>query len=62
MQHRSPASRSLYNLGACFAMNRAQRFFCVTAFACLVLCAAAIAPRTSSAGDDWLPIPPADLA
>jgi hypothetical protein len=43
-------------------MNRAQRFFCVTAFACLVLCGAAIAPRTSSAGDDWLPIAPADLA
>src|SRR5271170_2533261 len=43
-------------------MNRAQRFLCVTAFAFLLLGAAAIAPRPSSAGDDWLPIPPADLA
>jgi hypothetical protein len=48
--------------GACFTMNRTQRFFCATAFAFLLLCAAAIAPRPSSAGDDWLPIPPADLA
>jgi hypothetical protein len=43
-------------------MNRTQRFVCVSAFAFLLLCVAAIAPRTSSAGDDWLPITPADLA
>src|SRR5271154_5739274 len=43
-------------------MNRAQRFLCVTAVAFLLLGAAAIAPRPSSAGDDWLPISPADLA
>src|SRR5271154_7552023 len=43
-------------------MNRAQRFLCVTAVAFLLLGAAAIAPRPSSAGDDWLPIPPEDLA
>ena len=50
------------NLGACFAMNRTQRFFCGSAFAFSVLCAVASAPRPSSAGDDWLPVPPADLA
>src|SRR5271168_2285702 len=49
-------------MGACFAMNRTQRFVCASAFACSVLCAVASAPRPSSAGDDWLPIPPADLA
>ena len=43
-------------------MNRTQRFFCVSAFAFLFLSVAAIAPRPSSAGDDWLPITPADLA
>ena len=43
-------------------MNRTQRFVCATAFALLLLCSAAIAPRPSSAGDDWFPIPPADLA
>jgi Domain of Unknown Function with PDB structure (DUF3857) len=43
-------------------MNRTQRFVCVSAFAFLFLSVAAIAPRTSSAGDDWLPITPADLA
>jgi Domain of Unknown Function with PDB structure (DUF3857) len=43
-------------------MNRTQRFLCTAAVAFLLLCAAAIAPRTSSAGDDWLPISPADLA
>src|ERR1700729_73970 len=43
-------------------MNRTQRFFCVSAFVFLLLCGAAIAPRPSSAGDDWLPITPADLA
>jgi Domain of Unknown Function with PDB structure (DUF3857) len=43
-------------------MNLTQRFICVSAFASLLLCAIAIAPRPSSAGDDWLPIPPADLA
>ena len=41
-------------------MNRTQRFVCATAFVFVLLCAAA--PRPSSAGDDWLPIPPADLA
>jgi Domain of Unknown Function with PDB structure (DUF3857) len=43
-------------------MSRAQRFFRVSAVVFVLLCAAAIAPRTSSAGDDWLPITPADLA
>src|SRR5271154_7126045 len=43
-------------------MNRTQRFSCATAFAFLLLCGVAIAPRGSSAGDDWLPVPPADLA
>ena len=43
-------------------MNRTQRFVCATVFALVLVWAAAIAPRTSSAGDDWLPIPPADLA
>ena len=43
-------------------MNRTQRFFCVSAFVFLLLCGAAIAPRPSSAGDDWLPITAADLA
>ena len=43
-------------------MNRTQRFFCVTAFALVLLGAVAIAPRPSAAGDDWLPITPADLA
>ncbi len=43
-------------------MNRAQRFFCVSAVAFLLVCAITIAPRSSSAGDDWLPIAPADLA
>jgi hypothetical protein len=43
-------------------MNRTQRFLCITAFVFLLLCAIAMAPRPSSAGDDWLPIPPADLA
>jgi Domain of Unknown Function with PDB structure (DUF3857) len=42
-------------------MNRTQRFFSITAVAVLLL-GAAIATRTSSAGDDWLPITPADLA
>jgi hypothetical protein len=43
-------------------MNRTQRFFWRIAFALLFLAAVAIAPRPSSAGDDWLPVPPADLA
>src|ERR1700691_4369711 len=43
-------------------MNLTQRFICVSVFASLLLCAIAIAPRPSSAGDDWLPIPPGDLA
>jgi hypothetical protein len=43
-------------------MNRTQRFLCITTFVFLLLCAIAMAPRPSSAGDDWLPIPPADLA
>jgi Domain of Unknown Function with PDB structure (DUF3857) len=42
------------------AMNRAQRFVCSLAVLCAVAC---IFPRAkSSAGDDWLPIPPEDLA
>jgi hypothetical protein len=42
------------------AMNRAQRFVCSLAVLCTVAC---IFPRAkSSAGDDWLPIPPEDLA
>jgi hypothetical protein len=41
-------------------MNRAQRFVCSVAVLCAIAC---IFPRTkSSAGDDWLPIPPEDLA
>ena len=40
-------------------MNRTQRFVCATVFVFVLLCAAA--PRPSSAGDDWIPIPPADL-
>jgi uncharacterized protein DUF3857 len=43
-------------------MNRTQRFCCASVFAFFLLCIAAIAPRHSSAGDDWLPIAPADLA
>src|SRR5580698_2876004 len=43
-------------------MNRTQRFCRVIAFVLLLLGAAAITPRPSSAGDDWLPILPADLA
>jgi Domain of Unknown Function with PDB structure (DUF3857) len=42
------------------AMNRAQRFFCSVAVLCAVTC---IFPTgKSSAGDDWLPITPEDLA
>ncbi|MFZ0886229.1 MAG: DUF3857 domain-containing protein [Candidatus Acidiferrales bacterium] len=41
-------------------MNRAQRFFCSVALLCAVAC---IFPTgKSSAGDDWLPIAPEDLA
>src|SRR5271168_4734164 len=47
-------------MGACSAMNRTQRFVCATVFVFAVLFAAV--PRPSSAGDDWLPIPPGDLA
>ena len=43
-------------------MNRTQRFFCVITFVLVLLGAVAITPRPSSAGDDWLPVPPADLA
>ena len=43
-------------------MNRTQRFFCGSAFAFIVLGAVASAPRPSLAGDDWLPVPAADLA
>src|SRR5271156_967005 len=43
-------------------VNRTQRFFCVITFVLLLLGAVALAPRPSSAGDDWLPVPPADLA
>ena len=43
-------------------MNRTQRFVCVVTFVLVLLAAFCIAPRPSSAGDDWIPIPPADLA
>jgi Domain of Unknown Function with PDB structure (DUF3857)/Domain of Unknown Function with PDB structure (DUF3858) len=43
-------------------MNRTQRFVCLTLVFC-AFCAAFLArPRPVAAGDDWLPIPPADLA
>jgi Domain of Unknown Function with PDB structure (DUF3857)/Transglutaminase-like superfamily len=41
-------------------MNRAQRFVCSIAVLCAVVCI--FPPGKSSAGDDWLPINPADLA
>jgi hypothetical protein len=41
-------------------MNRPQRFICSIAVFFAVLCTAPT--RLSFAGDDWLPIPPADLA
>ena len=42
-------------------MNRAQRFVCSVAFGPL-RCRACHLPGQSSAGDDWLPITPEDLA
>src|SRR5580704_4251750 len=42
------------------AMNRAQRFVCSMVVLCAVLCL--FATGNSSAGDDWLPITPEDLA
>ncbi|MGB8837170.1 MAG: DUF3857 domain-containing protein [Candidatus Acidiferrales bacterium] len=41
-------------------MNRAQRFVCSIALLCAVACI--FPPGKSSAGDDWLPISPEDLA
>src|ERR1700677_182875 len=41
-------------------MNRTQRFVCLSAVLVAILFAAL--PHSSSAGDDWLPIPPEDLA
>lgn len=41
-------------------MNRAQRFVCSTVVLCAVACL--FPPGKSSAGDDWLPIAPEDLA
>jgi hypothetical protein len=41
-------------------MNRTQRFVCLVALLLLVI--AIFASRTTSAADDWLPIPPEDLA
>lgn len=41
-------------------MNRPQRFVCSVGIFSVLLCAAP--PRPISAGDEWLPIPPADLA
>jgi len=41
-------------------MNRTQRFVCATVFVFAVLFAAV--PCLPSASEDWLPIPPADLA
>jgi hypothetical protein len=43
-------------------MNRTRRFLCTTAFVFFLLSAAALARQPSAASDDWLPIPPADLA
>ncbi len=43
-------------------MNRTQRFLCGTFLASVLLSAAAFARQPSAASDDWLPIPPADLA
>jgi hypothetical protein len=43
-------------------MNRTQRFLCATAFTFFLLGTAAVARQHSFGGDDWLPIPPADLA
>jgi hypothetical protein len=42
-------------------MNRTQRFVCLTVLLTAIF-AAAVANRPVAAGDDWLPIPPADLA
>jgi hypothetical protein len=41
-------------------MNRAQRFVCSIVVLCAALCI--FYPAKSSAGDDWLPITPEDLA
>ena len=41
-------------------MNRTQRFVCLSAVLVAILFAAL--PHSSSAADDWLPIPPEDLA
>jgi uncharacterized protein DUF3857 len=41
-------------------MNRTQRFICAVVFSFLVLCASH--SQLSFAGDDWLPVPAADLA
>jgi hypothetical protein len=43
-----------------FDMNRAQRFVCGSAFFFLLFCT--VAPPRPSQADDWLPVPPADLA
>jgi hypothetical protein len=53
---RSPADKS----EKASAMNRAQRFVCSMVVLCAVACL--FPPRKSSAGDDWLPITPEDLA
>jgi len=41
-------------------MNRTQRFVCLSAVVVVIFFAAL--PHSSSAGDDWLPVPPEDLA
>jgi Domain of Unknown Function with PDB structure (DUF3857) len=41
-------------------MNRTQRFICGSVFFFVVLCVSR--PQLSLAGDDWLPVPAADLA
>src|SRR5277367_3102579 len=41
-------------------MNRTQRFVCLSAVVVVIFFAAL--PHSSSAADDWLPIPPEDLA
>ena len=41
-------------------MNRTQRFICALVFVFAVLCLSH--SQQSFAGDDWLPVPPTDLA
>jgi hypothetical protein len=59
VQHHSWVTLSRIN-GEKILMNRTQRFICVAVFFSVVLWA--VHPQQSFAGDDWLPIPAADLA